>query len=115
MNLFEKPNIDKNYDLIYFSNILFFSSLSLEDFKNNLLNEYINHLNSNGILVLNYSHHFAGLTKNKPLLNDIKANNLNEDILNCLSDIINIKKEVSSSGFGKGIYEDDLVLALRKY
>jgi hypothetical protein len=72
-------------------------------------------LNKSGILVLNYAHHFAGIDKEKIRLNDLIANHLNEDIINCFASFIDITKKVKSSGFGKGIYEDDLVIALKKH
>jgi chemotaxis methyl-accepting protein methylase len=115
MNLFEEQEIDKNYDLIYFSNILLFSGNSLEFFRDGLLSKYLDCLNKSGILVLNYAHHFAGIDKEKIRLNDLIANHLNEDIINCFASFIDITKKVKSSGFGKGIYEDDLVIALKKH
>lgn len=114
-NLFELQNLKDNYDFIYFSNILIFNSMNILDFKKELLPNYIEHLNSNGILALHYMHYFVGcreLSANSS--KDRSIQKLNEKILKELSDIANIKVVLEPSHFGRGIGEKDMVLALKK-
>lgn len=112
-NLFEGSNLKEQCDFIYFSNILFFNSMSIEEFKKKILPSYINHLNKDGILVLHYLHHFIG-AKKKGFHQDILTQSKNERDFKELQDVVHSSIIIPSSGFGRGMQEDDMILVLKK-
>lgn len=112
MNIFEPQALSQNYHLIYFSNILLFQN-ALQNFKTEILSNYLNHLAPGGILVLDYLHHYAGKTIMHDWLSQ-EYDFLYQTIEAYFSDVVNLQFPVKSSGFGHGIKSDDLVLAIKK-
>lgn len=114
-NLFKPQNLEENYDFMYFSNILLFNSMDIAQFKKELLPNYINHLNPNGILVFHYMHYYAGNIDNSmKIYQNIRTQDYNEKIVEELKDVTNIKVALEPSCFGRGTCEKDMILALRK-
>lgn len=116
-NLFEPQKLDENYDFIYFSNILLFSPISIKHFKEELLPNYVEHLNPNGILAFYYMHYYVNCYDNsmKAIVDqEIRTQDYNDRVMEELEDITNMQIILEPSCFGWGTGDKDLVLALRK-
>lgn len=102
------------YDFIYLSNILFFASIPVENFIADLFPYFLNSLEKEGVLVLNYFHSFYSLIKeknnSKNRLYQMKSNLLYQKLEN----IANKEIILPSSGFGHGVGTNDLVLIIKK-
>lgn len=112
-NLFEKQELSEQFNFMYFSNILFFNTIPIQEFKEQLLPNYIEHLAPNGIMVFHYLHHFVG----NPRIayeRDKLAQKTNEEIVSVLKEFIHEEIILPPSGFGRGMGEYDMALVFKK-
>lgn len=111
------PYLLTNYDFIYFSNILLFSSKKeLNDFVDSILPIYFRHLNETGILGLHYAH----LYSDEPVVGysytnkDVETHKKNIEIFSSIYGYNTVYSSMEPSGFGSGLGKKDKVLSLIK-
>ncbi len=116
-DLFHPQKFTKKYDFIYFSNILLFQDWHIDFFVSNLLPKYRNLLKENGCLIFFYMHYFyVGLNHGFETNDyfDRYTQRKNTKIYEELKNSIEIEKRIPASGFGYGLGDADMVLALKK-
>lgn len=111
------------YDVIYFSNILYFTNKNISTFIKDILPVYLNCLQKDGLLIVFYMHFFEGKLNSFLNGNDCfithnyynqVSHDINQNIYNELKDLADVECRIPASGFGHGLSENDFVLAMRK-
>ena len=117
LDIFQKEKVStclNEYDFIYLSNILFFASISIEDFLKNIFPYFYQSLRSGGVLVLNYFHSYINEVQEKMVFKNRLYQKKNLELYDQIKNYCNQEIVLPSSGFGHGTGRNDLVLAIKK-